>query len=66
MRTPKIAKEMKTAEYELLKDGTFSSQYPKLNEDCICALIYSLNRVIINSKREDAYQDYNEDDYYEE
>ena len=66
VRTPKIAKEMKTAEYELLKDGTFSSQYPKLNEDCICALIYSLNRVIINSKREDAYQDYNEDDYYEE
>lgn len=66
VRTPKIAKEMKTAEYELLKDGTFSSQYPKLNEDCICALIYSLNRVIIDSKREDAYQDYNEDDYYEE
>lgn len=66
VRTPKIAKEMKTAEYELLKDGTFSSQYPKLNEDCICALIYSLNRVIINSKREDVYQDYNEDDYYEE
>jgi len=57
-RTPFIAKEMKTAEFEQLRDGSFSSQYPRLNEDCIMALIYSLNDVIRSEKR---LADYEED-----
>lgn len=61
VRTPFIAKELREAEHELLKDGSFSSKYPTLNEDCICALIYSLNRVIIDSKKEDLYDDYDEE-----
>ena len=62
VRTPHLADEMTKLEFELLKDGTFSSEYPKLGEDCICALIYSLNRVIRESRREDAYDDENIDE----
>lgn len=61
-RTPHLADEMTKLEFELLKDGTFSSEYPKLGEDCVCALIYSLNRVIRQSRREDLYIDENIDD----
>lgn len=63
-RTPHLANELTKLEFELLKDGTFSSKYPELGEDCIMALIYSLNRVIRESRREDLYQDENleEDD----
>lgn len=64
-RTPHLADELTKLEFELLKDGTFSSEYPKLNEDCVCALIYSLNRVIRESRREDLYADESEDDYEE-
>lgn len=56
-RTPHLADELTKLEFELLKDGTFSSEYPKLNEDCVCALIYALNRVIRESRREDLYSD---------
>ena len=56
-RTPHLAEELTKLEFELLKDGTFSSEYPKLNEDCTMALIYALNRVIRESRREDLYQD---------
>jgi len=56
-RTPFLAEEMRSAEHEQLKDGSFSSQYPKLNEDCICALIYSLNRVILDNRRTNTYYD---------
>lgn len=56
-RTPHLADEMTKLEFELLKDGTFSSEYPKLGEDCVMALIYSLNRVIKDSRREDLYED---------
>lgn len=49
-RTPYLAKEMRTAEFEQLKDGSFSSNYPTLKEDCIMALIYSLNDVIRDEK----------------
>ena len=56
-RTPHLHEEMTKLEFEQLKDGTFSSQYPTLGEDCICALIYGLNRVIMESRREDCYGD---------
>lgn len=56
-RTPHLANEMTKLEFELLKDGTFSSEYPKLGEDCVMALIYALNRVIKESRREDLYED---------
>lgn len=62
-RTPFIAKEMQKAEFEQLKDGSFSSQYPTLDEDCIMACIYALNRVIIDEKSMNGYDDSNEDDY---
>ena len=56
-RTPHLADEMTKLEFELLKDGTFSSEYPKLGEDCVMALIYALNRVIKESRRNDLYSD---------
>lgn len=67
-RTPHLANELTKLEFELLKDGTFSSEYPKLGEDCVMALIYGLNRVIRESRREDLYLDENieEDEDYED
>lgn len=67
-RTPHLYKELTTLEFEQLKDGTFSSEYPRLNEDCIMALIYGLNRVIMETRREDLYIDevMNEDDVEDE
>ena len=56
-RCPHLYKELSTLEFEQLKDGTFSSEYPKLDEDCIMALIYGLNRVIMETRRLDAYAD---------
>ena len=67
-RTPHLADEMTKLEFELLKDGTFSSEYPKLGEDCVMALIYALNRVIRENQRKDSYDDENieeEEDYIE-
>ncbi len=61
-RTPHLADELTKLEFELLKDGTFSSKYPELNEDCIMALIYSLNRVIRECRRIDSYADENIDE----
>ena len=67
-RTLHLYKELTTLEFEQLKDGTFSSEYPRLNEDCIMALIYGLNRVIMETRREDLYIDevMNEDDVEDE
>ena len=56
-RTPHLYEELISLEYELLKDGTFSSNYPTLNEDCVMALIYSLNRVIREHTRDDEYEE---------
>ena len=53
------------AEFEQLKDGTFSSKYPTLDEDSIMSLLYSLNRVIINEKRLGEYE-YEESEEYED
>lgn len=66
-RTLHLYKELTTLEFEQLKDGTFSSEYPRLNEDCIMALIYGLNRVIMETRR-DLYIDevMNEDDVEDE
>lgn len=58
-RTPHLTDELLKLEFEQLKDGTFSSEYPKLGEDCVMALIYGLNRVIKESRRQDLYK--NED-----
>ena len=67
-RTPHLKDELMKLEFEQLKDGTFSSEYPRLNEDCIMALIYGLNREIRESRRETLYADETEidEDEYEE
>ena len=56
-RCPMLAHELRTLEFEQLKDGTFSSRYPDLGEDGVMATIYALNRVIIDSKEDEAYPD---------
>ena len=60
-RTPFLAEEMRSAEHEQLKDGSFSSEYPQKNDDCIDALRYALNRVILDSRRKNTYYDDNDD-----
>lgn len=61
VRCPNLAKELTTLEHEQLKDGTFSDAYPRLNEDCTMALIYGLNRVIMESRRNDGLYDSEEE-----
>ena len=51
-RTPHAHKEFTRCEFEKLKDGTFSSAYPTLDEDCIMACGYAMNRVIMDDKEE--------------
>lgn len=48
---PKMAHEFQTLEFPKLSDGTISTRYPDLGEDCVAALRYALNRVIIESSR---------------
>ena len=62
-RCPNLKKELTTLEHEQLADGSFSSEYPKLGEDCIMALIYGLNRDIMESRRNDTLFD---DNYVDE
>ena len=62
-RCPNLKKELTTLEHEQLADGTFSSEYPKLGEDCVMALIYGLNRDIMESRRNDTLFD---DNYVDE
>lgn len=45
-RTPHLAKELRTLEFEKLKSGSFSSRIPDVGEDAVMATIYALNRVI--------------------
>ena len=66
VRTPKLYDEMSKLEFEQLKDGSFSSQYPTLGEDCLMALIYGLNRIIMESRRENCYDDSDNDNYDDE
>lgn len=61
-RCPHLYHELTTLEFKQLKDGTFSSEFPDLGEDCVMALIYSLNRVIISHPiYEDDFNDYLDD-----
>lgn len=62
-RTPHLASELQTLEHEQLRDGTFSSEYPDLGEDCTMALIYGLNRVIMEHTRGMDYLDDDEEEY---
>ena len=55
-RTPHLYQELTTLEHEQLKDGTFSSDYPTLGEECVMALISELKRRISKHTREDEYQ----------
>jgi len=67
-RCPHLKHELTTLEHEQLADGSFSDAYPKVGEDCTMALIYGLNRVIMESRRNDGlYDDFSDDDNdYEE
>lgn len=56
-RCPHLAHELTTLEHEQLADGSFSDAYPKLGEDCVMALIYGLNRVIMESRRNNGLYD---------
>lgn len=56
-RCPKLHKELTKLEHEQLKDGTFSSEYPKLGEDCVMALIYGNNHNIMESRRNSGLYD---------
>lgn len=63
-RTPHCAKEFQKAEHEQLRDGSFSSRYPDLEEDCIMSVIYGNNRAIMDEK---TMYDYDDDvEEYEE
>ena len=61
-RCPHLYHELTTLEHEQLKDGTFSSEYPKIGEDCVMALIYGNNRNIMESRRNSGLYDDEEDD----
>ena len=65
-RCPHLAHELTTLEHEQLKDGSFSSEYPKLGEDCVMALIYGNNRNIMESRRNSGLYDDNEDEDMED
>lgn len=60
-RCPHLSHELTTLEHEQLADGSFSSEYPKLGEDCVMALIYGLNREIMKSRRNDGLYDDSEE-----
>lgn len=70
-RCPHLCKELATLEHEQLADGTFSSEYPKLGEDCVMALIYGNNRNIMESRRnsglyDDAEEEFEENEEWED
>lgn len=66
-RCPHLKHELTTLEHEQLQDGSFSEAYPTLGEDCVMALIYGLNRVIMESRRNSGlYDDYYDDEKDEE
>lgn len=71
-RCPHLVHELTHLEHEQLADGSFSDAYPTLGEDCVMAVIYGLNRIIMESRRNSGlYDDYydsedEEDEEYEE
>lgn len=66
VRCPHLAHELTTLEHEQLADGSFSDAYPTLDEDCVMALIYGLNRVIMESRRNNGLYDDEIDEVDEE
>lgn len=54
VRTPNLARELRTLEFEKVKGG-YASRYPDLGEDCVMALIYALNRVIRRASTTERY-----------
>ncbi len=66
VRCPHLAHELTTLEHEQLADGSFSDAYPSLDEDCVMALIYGLNRVIMESRRNNGLYDDEIDEVDEE
>jgi len=65
-RCPHLYHELITLEHEELKDGTFSSEYPKVDEDCVMALIYGNNRNIMESRRNAGLYDDEEEEWEDE
>lgn len=65
-RCPHLHKELTTLEHEQLADGSFSDAYPTIGEDCVMALIYGLNRVIMQSRRNDGLYDDTQEEWDEE
>ena len=65
-RCPRLHKELTTLEHEQLKDGTFSSEYPKVDEDCVMALIYGNNRNIMESRRNSGLFDDRDEEFEED
>ena len=73
-RCPHLKHELTTLEHEQLPDGTFSDAYPTLEEDCVMALIYGNNRIIMESRRNNglynddigAEEDFENDETYDE
>lgn len=53
-RTPHLAHELRTLEFERVRGG-FSSRYPDLGEDAVMATIYALNRIIRRAAEYDGY-----------
>lgn len=66
VRCPHLKHELTTLEHEQLKDGSFSDAYPTLEEDCVMAVIYGLNRVIMESRRNDGLYDDSEEEWEDE
>ena len=66
VRCHHLAHELTTLEHEQLADGSFSDAYPTLDEDCVMALIYGLNRVIMESRRNNGLYDDEIDEVDEE
>lgn len=53
-RTPHLAHELRTLEFERVRGG-FSSRYPDIGEDAVMATIYALNRIIRRAAEYDGY-----------
>ena len=65
-RCPHLKDELTKLEHEQLPDGTFSSEYPKIGEDCVMALIYGNNRNIMESRRNNGLYDDTEEEFEDE
>lgn len=64
VRTPKIANEFRTLEYQTLSDGTVTSQYPTKGEDGVMSIAYALNREMRNTATylDDKFEEFDEEE----